>query len=40
MPTALLLAASPRMSVRSLANAMEQMTALLGSAARWPHVSE
>lgn len=34
MPTALLLAASPRMSVRKRASAMEQMTALLGSAAR------
>lgn len=40
MPTALLLAAeSPRMSVRKRANAIEQMTALLGSAARWPQVS-
>jgi len=39
IPTALLFAASPRMSVRNRASAMEQMTALFGSAARWPHVS-
>lgn len=39
IPTALLLAASPRMSVRSRAKAIEQTTALLGSAARWPQVS-
>ena len=29
----------PRMSVRRRANAREQMTALLGSGARWPHAS-
>ena len=39
MPTALELAASPRMSVRRRARAIEQMTALFGSAARWPQVS-
>lgn len=40
MPTALLLVVeSPRMSVRRRASAIEQTTALLGSAARWPQVS-
>lgn len=39
IPTALLFAASPLISVRSRASAMEQMTALFGSAARWPQVS-
>jgi hypothetical protein len=40
MPTALLLVAeSPRMSVRRRASAIEQTTALLGSAARCPQVS-
>lgn len=42
MPTALLFGAppsAPRMSVRRRASAMEQTTALLGSAARWPQVS-
>lgn len=39
MPTALLPVTSPLMSVRSRANAREQMTALLGSPARWPHRS-
>jgi hypothetical protein len=39
MPTELLLDRSPRMSVRSFAKARLQMTALLGSGARWPHWS-
>lgn len=39
IPTALLLAKSPLMSVRSLASAKLQMTALFGSPARWPHRS-
>lgn len=39
IPTALLLDKSPRMSVRSLARARLQITALLGSGARWPHWS-
>jgi len=40
IPTALLLEAdSPRMSVRRRASAIEQTTALLGSAARWPQMS-
>ena len=40
IPTALLLAASlPLMSVRRRASAMLQMTALLGSPARWPQWS-
>lgn len=44
MPTTLLLVESPLdvaplMSVRSRASASEQMTALLGSDARWPQVS-
>lgn len=39
MPTAFEFAASPRMSVRRRARAIEQTTALLGSAARWPHIS-
>ena len=39
MPTDVLLAGSPRTSLRSRASAMEQMTALWGSAARWPQVS-
>lgn len=39
IPTTLLPARSPLMSVRSLANAKLQMTALFGSPARWPHIS-
>ena len=40
IPTALeSFPAEPRTSVRKRANAREQITALLGSGARWPHVS-
>lgn len=39
IPTALLFARSPLISVRSLASARLQMTALLGSGARCPHWS-
>lgn len=39
IPTALLPMSLPRMSLRSRASARLQMTALLGSPARWPQVS-
>lgn len=39
MPTALLPISLPLMSERSRASARLQMTALLGSPARWPHES-
>jgi hypothetical protein len=40
MPTAFAEPAdSPLISVRSRARAIEQITALLGSAARWPQLS-
>lgn len=39
MPTALLPMSLPRMSDRRRASAKLQMTALLGSPARWPHWS-
>jgi hypothetical protein len=39
MPTALLPMSLPRMSERRRASASEQMTALLGSPARWPQWS-
>lgn len=39
MPTDALLLISPLISVRSFANAKLQITALLGSGARWPQES-
>jgi hypothetical protein len=39
MPTALVPISLALMSLRSRASARLQMTALLGSPARWPHVS-